>query len=39
MLTRRGGEGGAELRPAEHAPAGNMLAIKNYEFNSTNIFR
>ena len=31
---KRGGGGGAG-----YAPAGNMLAIKNYKFNSTNIFR
>lgn len=37
---KRGGGAGAELlEPQGYAPAGNMLAIKNYKFNSTNIFR
>ena len=27
------------LNPQGYAPAGDMLAINNYEFNSTNIFR
>lgn len=41
MLTKKEGEGVVQnfLNPQGYAPSGNMLAIKNYKFNSTNIFR